>query len=134
MKTHIQVVGVLHAVWNGLHLAAAALVALLYFGGTSAVGAALRDAVPEAFLPVLALLVGLGLLGSCVLIVPALPGFVAGLALLRFRPWARWVVVLLSVLYLFELGPGTVLGVYSLLVLLSDRASFVFATGDADLA
>ena len=46
------------------------------------------------------------------------PGFIAGLGLLRGLPWARTVLIILSVLILFAIPIGTALGAFGLWVLL----------------
>ena len=62
--------------------------------------------------------VGTVLGGSLIAI--SLPGFVAGVGLLRGRPWARNVAMIVSALLLFQVPVGTVLGALSLYVLLQD--------------
>ena len=54
------------------------------------------------------------------LVAVSLPGFIGGLGLLRGRPWARGVAAVVSALLLFQVPIGTVLGAFSLYVLLQD--------------
>ena len=126
MKSHIKLVGVLHVCWNLLHVLGAFAALLVYFVGASAFGiAAAQAGEPEAGVTVASILAGLGLLGGCIVLAPSLPGFVAGWALLKHREWARWVLIVISILYLFHIGLGTALGIYSLWVLLHDETAHV---------
>ena len=50
----------------------------------------------------------------------SLPGLVAGVGLLRRRPWARGVAMLVSALLLLQVPIGTAIGAFSLYVLLQD--------------
>ena len=58
----------------------------------------------------------------------SLPGIIAGIGLLKFRPWARILTIVLSALNLMNIPFGTILGVYGLWVMLSDEGSRLFAT------
>jgi hypothetical protein len=66
------------------------------------------------------------------LIVLALPGIVAGIGLLQFKPWARILALVLAVFDLFNFPLGTLLGIYMFIVLLSNEGERLFnpaATG-----
>jgi|SRR5438876_5837400 len=60
------------------------------------------------------------------LIVLALPGIIAGIGLLKFRPWARILAIILGVIHLLSFPFGTALGVYTLYVLLNAEAPAMF--------
>jgi hypothetical protein len=51
------------------------------------------------------------------MVVLALPGLLAGYGLLRHRPWARLLAIIIAVLGLVNFPFGTVIGVYALFVL-----------------
>jgi hypothetical protein len=57
----------------------------------------------------------------------ALPGIVVGAGLLRFRPWARVLAVVLAILSLPNFPIGTALGIYALVVLLSNEGARTFS-------
>ncbi|HET9467990.1 MAG TPA: hypothetical protein VFO48_06250 [Vicinamibacterales bacterium] len=57
----------------------------------------------------------------------SLPGIVAGIGLLKYRPWARILTIVLSALNLMNVPFGTILGIYGLWVMLSDDGSRLFA-------
>ena len=56
----------------------------------------------------------------------ALPGLAAGYGLLKFKPWARIVGIVLSALKLINVPLGTILGAYGLWVLLSKDTERLF--------
>ena len=97
MAVHLTVAG-------GLHVALGAMGVL---GGVMLVlsgRAAQTGVLPEL----------LGIL----LAAAALAGLIGGVGLLRGAGWARLVLLVVSVVYLFDLPFGTALGAYSLWVLL----------------
>jgi glucan phosphoethanolaminetransferase (alkaline phosphatase superfamily) len=47
----------------------------------------------------------------------ALPGFLCGVGLLKFRPWARTLCIILSILELAVFPLGTAMGIYGLVVM-----------------
>jgi hypothetical protein len=57
----------------------------------------------------------------------ALPGLVAGVGLLKSRPWARVLGIVVAVFYLIHIPFGTVIGIYALWVLLSRETERLFA-------
>lgn len=56
----------------------------------------------------------------------AIPGIVGGAGLLLQKPWAKNLLLLVGILYLIFLPLGTVLGIYTFLVLLRDELSLLF--------
>lgn len=68
--------------------------------------------------------VGAAIAGFLILI--SLPGIIAGLGLLKFRPWARILAIIIGALHLLSFPLGTALGVYALVVLLNNEAPSVF--------
>jgi hypothetical protein len=69
--------------------------------------------------------VGAGI--ACFMILLSLPGFIAGAGLLKFRPWARILAIILGVLHLFSFPFGTALGIFTLYVLLNAETTAMFA-------
>ena len=121
MDTHVKVLAVLYIVFGVLGiLTAFGLMAL--FGIMGVAGAA---SDPDAWmaLPVF------GVTGAALgvfLLVLSLPGVIAGIGLLKFRPWARIVTILLSALNFVNFPFGTALGIYGLWVMLSDDGARLF--------
>jgi len=67
-----------------------------------------------------------GLAIACFLIVISLPGLIAGIGLLKFRPWARIMAIIIGALHLLSFPFGTALGVYALVVLLHNESGAIF--------
>jgi hypothetical protein len=61
-----------------------------------------------------------------IFIVLALPGLITGFGLLKFRPWARILGIVLGALHLFAFPLGTLLGIYALWVLLNAQTTPLF--------
>jgi hypothetical protein len=71
----------------------------------------------------------MGGIGAFVLIcalVLSLPGIIAGIGLLSFKPWARILTIVVSILDLLNIPFGTALGVYGLWVLFNDDGARLF--------
>ena len=129
MKGHIRLVGILHIVMTILNVLVASAALALYAFGASALGLAVGQESAQGGGIVFGILAGLGLIGGVILLLPSLPGFLGGYGLLRSRPWARWLVAVVSVIYLFYFPLGTLLGAYSLWVLFHKNSGLVFEGG-----
>lgn len=111
MDIHTRIVAWLHIAF-GLIGAFFMLIATLSMGGV----VALADA-PD----VPGFLLGLGLSTFVVLLILALAQAASGWALLTGKGWARVAVIVFGVLSLFQIPLGTVLGLYTLWVLVIRR-------------
>ncbi len=122
MVTHVKVLAWLYIVFGILgSLFGLGMMALLSFIG---VAGAASD--PDAWMAVPILGFTGAALGVFMLLL-SLPGIIAGVGLLKFRPWARILTIVLSALNLMNIPFGTILGVYGLWVMLSDDGSRLFA-------
>ena len=119
MKQHVTVVAALHIGFGLLKVLIAALVFLLVVGG----GIISGDAEAMAITAV----VGLAL--SSFLVLTALPGIVGGLGLLKYKNWARVLVIFLAVLDLIDFPIGTMISLYTMWVLLNNDTSELFESG-----
>lgn len=123
MLTHVKVIGILHIVLGGLGILAGVFV-LLFFGSiASLVGLSGNSGDSLAAIPILG---GIGGFVFIILLVLSLPSVIAGMGLIRFRPWARMLTIVLSVLHLFNIPFGTALGVYGLWALLAPETEMLF--------
>ena len=61
-----------------------------------------------------------------IFLVLSLPGLIAGFGLLKFRPWARILAIVLGCLHLLSIPLGTALGIYTLWVLLNAQTPPLF--------
>ena len=110
MDQHLKIVGWMHLVFGALGVLGAVV-----FGGFGAI-VGLFSGEPGGLMAggVIGLLaIFFGLL--------ALPSLMGGWGLLNYKPWARILVIVLSVLNLLNIPFGTLIGGYSLWVLLNDE-------------
>jgi hypothetical protein len=112
MKSQIELLGILHTVYSGIGI----LMAIACFVLLSGIGWFSGD--PEA----LGILTVVGSVIAVFLTVVSVPGLIAGIGLLRRRPWARILAIVVSCLDLFNIPFGTALGVYTFYVLMNDEA------------
>ena len=122
MEQHVKVVAILNIVCGGLGILIALLV-LLLFGGMA--GVVHSDPSPDSDVGVAAL--GLiGLVGSIVIALISVPTVIGGIGLLKFREWARILLIVMSALNLILIPFGTALGIYGLWTLLNDGTRVLF--------
>jgi hypothetical protein len=114
---HVSILGWLYIVSSALMVVIGGMVFLLL----TSIGAVTRE--PEA----LAILSIVGTWVGGVMVLLAVPGFLAGYGLLKQNEWGRILALVLAVLNLLNFPLGTLLGVYALLVLLQTSANDYFA-------
>jgi hypothetical protein len=121
VKEHITAVGVLNI---GLGILGV-VIACVVLAGTIGPGfialMAEGDPLPLSILAVIGGFVAL------FLVVLSVPGIVGGIGLLRYRPWARYLTMIVAALALFNIPIGTIVGAYTLGVLVQDKAAKLFA-------
>jgi hypothetical protein len=59
----------------------------------------------------------------------SLPEIIGGVGLLKRRGWARILILIIAVLDLVQIPFGTIIGVYTIWVLLNDETAKLFAKG-----
>jgi hypothetical protein len=123
MATHVKVLGVLYIAVSALSLLAAVFLLLAIGGAAAIVGVAAEPGDAIVALPILG--IG-GTALAAMLTILALPGLVTGWGLLHFRPWARILGLVLSILNLLNVPFGTALGIYGLWVLLTRDTERLF--------
>lgn len=116
IEQHIPILGVLHLASGAL----SGIFGVFVFLFLSGLGAAVRDPVAFRVLTVVGTTVG------TLLIVLAIPCMVAGYGLLRQRSWARGLAIAVGFLSLFNVPIGTLIGIYTLIVLLQADAGDYF--------
>jgi hypothetical protein len=116
MRDHLKILGWLYAVTGGLVLLAAMVV------GTILGLAAMAEA--RAALGIL------GFVAGIVIAAIALPSLICGWGLLNYKPWARVLGIVLSVVQLANFPVGTAIGGYGLWVLLNDESKRMLDAGD----
>ena len=129
MTTHVKVLGVLYIVFSALGICAALFFGLI-IGTASGIVAANGDADAAVALPII------GIAGSALIIfllAVSLPGLIAGVGLLKFKPWARILGIVLSAINLINIPIGTIFGGYGLWVLLNKDTERLFGAGPGSL-
>ena len=117
MKKHVTVVGAIHIGFGVVGL----VVALgLYFVFDFAKGMVGGDEVPTVVLSFLSVSIPL-LVGF-----RSTLGLIGGIGLLAFKPWSRYLVIVVAALGCLNIPIGTLKGVYSLWVLLQDDTIALF--------
>jgi hypothetical protein len=125
METHVKVLGVLYIALSALGLCAALFLFFAVGAATGIVGLNADSQDAAVAIPII------GLAGTALvafLLIVSLPGLITGIGLLRFRPWARIVGIVLAVLQLINFPFGTVVGIYALWVLLSRATEPLFSS------
>jgi hypothetical protein len=122
MDTHVKVLAILYIVFGVL----GTLLGLGFMALLSFIGIAGAASDPDAWMAMPILGITGAALGVFLLIL-SLPGIIAGIGLLKYRPWARILTIVLSALNLMNFPIGTILGIYGLWVMLSDEGSRLFA-------
>jgi hypothetical protein len=117
LRLHVSILGWLYIVANAFFL----VIAAFAFGLLPTIGVISGDSDATAFLSVLGTAFGL------LMVLLGLPGLLAGYGLLKRKPWARVLALVLGVLDLVNFPIGTAIGVYTLLVLLQQSATDYFA-------
>lgn len=122
MRTHVTVVGILHIVYSLVLYVFAGFLVVMVSGGVGALLAFVED------VPLIGALTasGFGVLVGSFLILLGLPGLLGGIGIMKFQPWGRIVILIISVLDLLSCPFGTALGIYSLWVLLQEESAALF--------
>lgn len=116
MRTHIKIVGLVNLLYSALGMLSA--IAVLFSGIFGSLA---------TFNPIV-MIVGTvtSLLSAAFVGLFSLFGLIAGFALLSHRPWARIVILFVSVLRLFRWPFGTAFGAYSIWVLMHEDTRRIF--------
>lgn len=116
IEQHVPILGILHLVFGAL----SAVIGVFIFLFLSGIGAAVHDPVAFRVLTVVGMTVG------TFLVILGVPGMAAGYGLLKRRAWARGLGVAVGVLNLLNVPIGTLVGVYTLVVLLQTDTEEAF--------
>jgi hypothetical protein len=123
MATHVRVLGILHIVFGVMGLLFALVVLLIFGGIAGVVGTSVQRPEAQVAVPILA---AIRTFVFFALLILSLPGIIAGIGLLQFRPWARILTIILSAFELMSVPFGTAIGIYGLWALLSKEGEELF--------
>jgi hypothetical protein len=121
MRQHVRIVGILHIALGALWI----LAAIIVFAVLMAVAFLPEDVEGQQVL----VAVGIGV--PLFMLVLSLPQLIGGIFLLRYRPWARYLVMIVGALGLLSIPIGTVVGVYTLWVLMQEETAWLFPGGSS---
>ncbi len=115
MTSHVRVLAILQIVYASVGLLLGLVVAFTFGGIAAIVGfsAPLDDSVVAV--PILTVIGGVA---ASIIIMLSLPRLIAGIGLLKYRPWGRILTLVVSILGVVDFPIGTGLGAYALWVLL----------------
>jgi hypothetical protein len=113
MKTHIQIVAILHLALGAMSLLGAIAIFLI-FGVATAVVTSQGDQQAGGVTAIV------GIVIAAFLALLSLPGILGGWALYSGRSWGRPVILVLSALHVLNFPVGTALSVYSFWALLKE--------------
>jgi hypothetical protein len=129
VEQQVKILGVLNIVWGAMG-ALGGLVLLVIFGGVYGIAGVAIGHNPGAQIA-LPIIVIIGSVIALFLLILSVPSIIAGIGLLYFKPWARILALVISVLHLFNIPIGTALGIYGLWVLLSQESQHCFSSDRA---
>ena len=116
MQTHVRLLGVLYLAFSILGISAA----LIIFMILTCAGIISGNREAAAITSIVASAI------AVFLVVLAIPGMIGAIGLLKWRPWSRIFVIILGCFNLLHIPFGTILGIYTLLVLLNDETIRLF--------
>ncbi|KAA3663671.1 MAG: hypothetical protein DWQ04_09610 [Chloroflexi bacterium] len=117
IEQHVKILGWLHIAMNALVVLIAAVVFVILM----VVGVASGDPDAAVILPIVAISI------AGFLFVLSAIGILTGWGLLKQKSWARILAIVIGFLNLLNFPLGTLMGVYTIWVLLQDGASDYFA-------
>ena len=125
METHVRGLGIMY-VGVGVLGGLAALILLISFGGFSGlmIQAERAEFASGPMVQVIRFF-GSGVIAMMLLL--AIPSVAVGLGLMKFRPWARSLSMVIATLHLANIPVGTVLALYSFWVLMSPETEPLFS-------
>jgi hypothetical protein len=128
MRDHVKIVGILNIVLGCLGVLLGIGILVLFGGLATVAGFQANDRDAAAAVPILA---AIGTVVAIFLFVLSVPSIIGGLGMIKFRPWARILMIIISVLNLLHFPIGTAVGIYGLIILLNEETKRLFETGGA---
>jgi hypothetical protein len=123
MQTHVKVLGVVYLAVGACLLFAAMFLFLTMGGVAGIVGATAEPQDAAIAIPILGF-VGIAL--ATFLVAFSIPSILTGYGLLKYKPWARVLGIVLCAISLIKIPIGTIIGAYGLWVLLNTETERLF--------
>lgn len=116
MEKHVTIVGALHIAFGALGIILAGIVFVAVVGGGFISGD------DQALM--ITSIVGTAILAF--LLILSIPGIIAGIGVLKYASWARILMLIIAFLDLLNIPFGTILGAYTIWVLIDQRTVQLF--------
>ena len=116
MEKHVTVLGILYIAFSALGLLLAVIIFTAIVGGGMISGNSEAMTITAVVGPAVALF----------FVLLSAPGLIGGIYLLKHRPWARILVLVLGFINLIEIPIGTALGIYTIWVLFKNETVDLF--------
>jgi hypothetical protein len=116
MEKHVTVLGILYIGFSALGLLLAIIIFAAVVGGGIISGDSEAMAITGIVGPAIALF----------FVLLSAPGLIGGIYLLKHRPWARILVLVMGFINLIEIPIGTALGIYTIWVLFKNETVDLF--------
>lgn len=130
-RSHIAIIGWINIVLGafGLFGMIVLLIIAAVIGSTSVWTDMQRELQAEGLSPEMVGAVMIGVLALFLVILAAmtLMQIMAGIGLLKLRPWGRILAIIIGILALPSFPLGTALGVYTMVILFDEKAKKLFA-------
>jgi hypothetical protein len=127
MRDNVKILGILNIVIGCLGMLVA-LCIFAFFGGLAGIAGAAATRETDGMLGA-GVLAAIGAFVAILIALLSLPQIIGGWGLTKFKPWARILMIVISIINLFHVPIGTAIGVYGLWVLFSDETKRLFETG-----
>ncbi|MDX9881801.1 MAG: hypothetical protein RBS73_07015 [Prolixibacteraceae bacterium] len=121
MEGHVRTVAALHIALSILGF----LCAIILYSILNLIGNFVDDQEAEWILTIIATSL------SVFLFILAIPGLIGGIGLLKYREWARILILIISALKLLSFPIGTAIGVYSIWALVQKETTDLFNASNA---
>lgn len=128
MANHVKILGAIYIALSTISLFLALFLAMAVGTASAIVGTAADPNDAAVALPII------GIAGTALvafLVIVSLPGLIAGVGLLKMRPWARIVGIIVAILSLVNIPIGTIVGIYGLWVLVSKETETLLSDAPA---
>ncbi len=129
MEKHITLVGILNIVYRAIAIIGAIVLFLISYGFSFIMRIISRfdhtdmqEVTPEVFCFIQTILTIIGIL----ILIFAVAGIIGSIGVLKRKEWGRITLLIVSFFSLLSIPLGTILGVYSIWVLLNDETIRLF--------
>jgi len=132
MEKHITLVGVLNIVYRSLAIIAAIILAAIipwlenFIDPFIRWGAVRHHEIPAAVMDIIPIIL---LCVAAIILVVSVIGIIGAIGVLKRKNWGRILLLVVSFLNLIRIPLGTILGIYSIWVLMKDETIRLFDAG-----